>query len=121
MGNVFGPIETTPKSDRTYNSSTIYSFTWRPRDGSDEFNKGELIVKFRQNPDNPDDEPTPPSSAYAYNVPKEAFDRMKYLALNVSQDDPEMTAGEWFSNRFSRYIDWEDRKNGDLYLRKMEM
>jgi hypothetical protein len=123
MGKKKGPIETTPREDRTYNSSTIYSFSWRERPGSEEFDKGQLIVKFRNNPSNPDDYPKgTPSSAYTYNVPKEVFNEMKRRAVvSNPQNTNNMSAGEWFNNRLVNYVDWEDRKDGDLYLGKVKL
>lgn len=121
MEQVHGPIHTIPKDDETYNSSTIHSFKWRPRNGSEEFDKGQLIVTFRDNPDNPDIVEGTPSSAYAYNVPKKAFGQLKYRAYNITREDSQMTAGEWFNNRLAKYVDWTDRKNGDLYLSKIKL
>lgn len=122
MSEKLGPIETTPRSEKTYNSATLYSFTWRERPESEEFDKGQLIVKFRNNPDDPNQPPRGgPSSAYAYNVPKEAFTELEYRAKNVARDDNTMTAGEWFNNRLVNYVNWEDRKDGNLYVSKIKI
>lgn len=122
MSEKLGPVETTPRSEQTYNSETLYSFTWRERPGSEDFDKGQLIVKFRSNPSTADQPPKGgPSSAYAYNVTKEVFRELEYRAKNVSRDDSSMTAGEWFNNRLVDHIGWSDRKDGDLYTNKIKL
>lgn len=122
MGRKLGPVETTPRSEETYNSATLYSFTWRERPSSEDFDKGQLIVKFRRNPSSADQPPRGgPSSAYAYNVKKEVFDELEYRAKNVGRDGSSMTAGEWFNNRLAKHIEWSDQKNGDLYINKMKL
>lgn len=122
MKQKYGPIETTPRDDSTYNSSTLYSFTWRRREGSEEFDKGQLIVKFRDNPDHRDQMPSgPPSSAYAYNVPKDVFEELKHRAHNIGPNDPGRTAGEWFNNKLIDYIEFDDRKDGNLYKSKLKL
>lgn len=122
MGKKLGPVITTPRSEQTYNSETLYSFTWREKPDSKHFDKGQLIVKFRDNPDNPDQTPKGgPSSAYAYNVSEEVFRELEDRAKNISRDNSSMTAGQWFNNQLVNYIEWSDRKDGNLYVTKIKL
>lgn len=107
-------IKTTPKDPKTYNSSTIYDFTWQSPDGCEGFDKGKLIVRFKNN--NVPHKPGNPSSAYLYDVPVEAYVEMKDRAENP--DSFHSSVGEFYNNQLSQYV--EDTL-GDLYVSKQTL
>lgn len=111
-----GPVKTIPKCAETYNSSTIHSFIWRERLDSEKYDKGQLIVKFRDNPDRPEDPSKGPASAYSYNVPEKVFNKLAIRA--ESPDQYPNTVGEWFNKYLEEYVEYEDMKDGDLYVEK---
>lgn len=104
-------IKTTPKNPDTYNSSTIYDFTWLSPENCDGFDKGKLIVRFKDN--NVRHSPGSPSSAYLYDVPEEVYLHMKRRAENPNQYDS--TVGEFYNNQLANYI---DDPYGNLYESK---
>lgn len=120
MSEIYGPVFTIPREERTYNSSTLHRFFWRDTDENVRCrDHGHLVVSFRDNPDSSDQEAKPPSSAYIYSVPKEAFDIMKELAYN--NESSEMTAGEWFNRELVHYVDQKDRHSDNLYIDKIKL
>lgn len=120
MPNRVEKVHTTPKSDKTYNSSNIKCFAWRERPDSDKYDRGQLIVWFRKGSVSRDDPPQKHESAYAYNLPRSAYIDMKRRAEEVTQNDEAETVGEWFSNTLpKKYFEPLERTFGSLYEDKI--
>lgn len=113
-------VHTTPDDSETYNSSNVKRFVWRDRPENNSYEHGQLVVWFRKGDVSADDYPEKPQSAYAYDVPREAYEKMKRLAY--SHNDSEPSVGEWFSNRFPKeYFTFGERQQDDLYEDKIEI
>ena len=92
-------IQTTPLQSDTYNSSSIRSFTWRPRENRQDYEHGQLLVRFRLDVESRHEPPpAPQSKVYIYDVPVEPYKEMRWRAEEVRENDREMTVGKWFNN-----------------------
>lgn len=108
-------IHTTPADETTYNSSNIHSVCYV--DDADEYLRGKLIVRFRQNSANADDEPRKPHSEYIYDIGREVFEKFQEKASKSIQTRE--TAGEWYNDGFANEFPRDERlSEGPLYVKK---
>lgn len=106
-------VNTTESNEETYNSSTIYDFTWREPKKDDEFEEGRLIVRFQNN------SRSTASSVYLYDVQKKVFEEMKARAYNP--EDYIDSVGEFYNNRLVDYVIGKSRYSDHLYKKKKNL
>lgn len=106
-------VNTTDSNEETYNSSTIYDFTWREAKSDDEFEEGRLIVRFQSNGR------STASSVYLYDVPKTVFEQMKERAYNP--EDYVDTVGQFYNNRLVDYVVGKNKYSDHLYKKKKSL
>lgn len=100
-------INVTPDEDKTYNSDSLKSFTWRKKE---DYRYGQLIVMFQGS-----------ATKYLYDVPRKPFEEMAKRAFlpEYTETEYHKSAWDWYDSELVNYVD-SDRtypdKNNVLYF-----
>ena len=96
----------TENNPETINCDLIRSFCWMESDDP-KYSEGKFIVRFHK------------TSAYAYNVPKEVYTKMKERALHPRRYD--RTPFQWFDDKIVEYHNYSDiSDSGNLYVENIQ-
>lgn len=98
-------VSLTKDDDDTYNSEVIEWFMWRERPDSEDYNLGQLLVKFYN------------TTVYTYNVGYDAYDKMRDRAF--SPDNYDKSPFEIYDEKMIEWVEDSKRSDNSLYEDKL--